>query len=317
MTRESEEIARESKVVVAFDICSSTAILEDLLLTGNEKIWRDLLIGLEQKLQEQKQADILLPYKFTGDGWILLFPREIKGTRLIDYLEELSESFDVLFRVYVRPHLQITNKTGLTFGVDLGQLLRLEMMEKVEYVGRALNIACRLQGSLAAIDPSPAYKVLFSSTAFSSLGVKTSLRASQPVTASLRNVMSGEGLQCVKVDLIQAEKAVEAPAAPPPRKVGSRVSVYTLKQDFDRQRLAALISHFKSAVKRQQDVSLAERLERELLRDSRPGIRHETVRQLAKWCNTNNPVYWDGMAVARDISVLLFGEVIDRNLLNA
>jgi len=24
--------------------------------------------------------------------------------------------------------------------------------------------------------------------------------------------------------------------------------------------------------------------------------------QLAKWCNTNNPLYWDGMDIARKIS---------------
>ena len=34
--------------------------------------------------------------------------------------------------------------------------------------------------------------------------------------------------------------------------------------------------------------------------------------QLAKWCKTENPLYWDGMEVARKISQLLFGCVLDR-----
>jgi hypothetical protein len=37
--------------------------------------------------------------------------------------------------------------------------------------------------------------------------------------------------------------------------------------------------------------------------------------QLAKWCKTDNPLYWDGMDVAQKISQVLFGTVLDRTQL--
>ena len=38
-----------------------------------------------------------------------------------------------------------------------------------------------------------------------------------------------------------------------------------------------------------------------------------TIQQLAKWCKTDG-IYYEGMQVARKISRLLFGEVLDRGV---
>jgi hypothetical protein len=40
----------------------------------------------------------------------------------------------------------------------------------------------------------------------------------------------------------------------------------------------------------------------------------KTLKQLARWCKTDG-IYSEGMAVAREISRLLFGVVIDRHRL--
>jgi hypothetical protein len=87
-----------------------------------------------------------------------------------------------------------------------------------------------------------------------------------------------------------------------------------LKLDFDRQRLASLLKEFRSAVKRGCDDRLAEMLEEDLLSRERPRIRTSTITRLAKWCKTDG-IYADGMEVAKEISMLIFGQVLDRNRL--
>jgi hypothetical protein len=74
------------------------------------------------------------------------------------------------------------------------------------------------------------------------------------------------------------------------------------------------IANKNSAVRRQIDRSIADKLRRELLDSAPPFISAATMGQLAR-CNTNNPLYWDGMDIARKISQLLFGCVLDRTKL--
>jgi hypothetical protein len=58
-----------------------------------------------------------------------------------------------LYDQFVLPTIDIPPKVhGMTFGVDEGQLVKLKMLDKDEYIGRPLNIACRLQGVINEID---------------------------------------------------------------------------------------------------------------------------------------------------------------------
>ena len=109
------------------------------------------------------------------------------------------------------------------------------------------------------------------------------------------------------------------PSAPPQQTQLGRSAMqdtgtddYQLRPDFDRARLKSLIGAFRAVVKRKQDQSLANKLERKLLESSPPTITYPTMQQLAKWCHTHGHIYWDGMEVARKISILLFGQVVDR-----
>lgn len=90
---------------------------------------------------------------------------------------------------------------------------------------------------------------------------------------------------------------------------------YELNTAFNRQNLIELIKAFEGAVKRRSDVSLSTKLKRELVDSEAPIISKDTMQQLSKWCNTTNPLYFDGMEVARKISQLLFGRVLDRERL--
>ena len=90
---------------------------------------------------------------------------------------------------------------------------------------------------------------------------------------------------------------------------------YQPEPNIDREKLKSLIQAFESAAKRRIDVSLALKLRKELLDTDPPSLSRATILQLAKWCKTNNPVYWDGMEIAQKISTLLFGRVLDRDRL--
>jgi hypothetical protein len=91
---------------------------------------------------------------------------------------------------------------------------------------------------------------------------------------------------------------------------------YTLERNFDKARLEKLIAEFESSAKGGIDRSLAAKLRSELVESAPPYISRATTLQLAKWCKTNSPLYWDGMEVARKISQLLFGRVVDRDALD-
>ena len=84
--------------------------------------------------------------------------------------------------------------------------------------------------------------------------------------------------------------------------------------DFDRDELNSLLREFESAAKREQDRSLARHLRRDFI-DGNPSLHDRntvrTIEQLAKWCKTDG-IYSEGMQVAKKISRLLFGEVLDR-----
>jgi len=90
---------------------------------------------------------------------------------------------------------------------------------------------------------------------------------------------------------------------------------YVLRVDFDRGELARLLPALRSAVKREQDRRLANDLDDELLKREPPRLKRKTLDRLARWCKTGG-IYSDGEDVARRISQLLFGCIIDRKVLD-
>jgi hypothetical protein len=91
---------------------------------------------------------------------------------------------------------------GATLGVEAGNLIRMTMNEREEYVGRALNIACRLQNAVKEKDPHPGcYKALISARLYNERLAKASLKYKvESTTCSLRNILSGSGFACRKID---------------------------------------------------------------------------------------------------------------------
>src|SRR6266487_2787633 len=124
-------------LVVAFDMCSSSSVMEQLLLAGDMSCLTDFLGTLKHKLAGEQKRLIFDPYKFTGDGWILLFPPDTDGSALVAFLESLCQFYRDQFRLRVRPNLVHPPKlVGLSFGIDRGWVTPMTMYGQREYIGR-------------------------------------------------------------------------------------------------------------------------------------------------------------------------------------
>ena len=199
---------KHARIVVAFDLCSSSQIIEDLLL--NEKfdryeaflacVKRWLMNWTEKHAPPKGRFEL---YKFTGDGWILLFPDTISGFALMEFLYSLCEMISAELERHILPSLSsMPSVVGASLGVEEGNLIRMTMNEREEYVGRALNIACRLQDAVKDKDPHlGCYKALISSRLYNDR--LTHVRMPYKVestTCSLRNILSGSGFACRRID---------------------------------------------------------------------------------------------------------------------
>jgi class 3 adenylate cyclase len=204
----NEELGRERHLVVVFDICSSTTILEDLKRTDNLAAWRDLLLDMKANLQEEGIRAGMCLYKFIGDGWVLLFPDAVPKKDLCGFLCRISEWYHGQFERSIRPLLlQEPSPIGLMFGIDLGELIRLDLDDQVEYLGRAINVASRLQTQTKELRGGPSYKAIFSRNSFNSPGPPPRDIAVESTKVSLRNI-SPSTIECFIFQTLQppAEK---------------------------------------------------------------------------------------------------------------
>ena len=210
MVSENEELGRERHLVVVFDICSSTTILEDLKRTDNLAAWRDLLLDMKANLQQEGSRAAMCLYKFIGDGWVLLFPDTIPKKDLCGFLSRISEWYQGQFDRSIRPLLlQEPSPIGLMFGIDAGELIRLELDDQVEYLGRAINVASRLQAQTKDLRGGPSYKALFSRNSFNSPGPPPKDIAVESAKVSLRNI-SPSTIECFIFETLPAPAEKQA-----------------------------------------------------------------------------------------------------------
>lgn len=206
MTLKTSEPKTTKKIVVVFDICSSTAILEDLLLNEKLEKWRDLLIGIKNFLRIESTTVRFEIYKFLGDGWILLFPEDVNEDALIQFLVKLSKKFGTLYKKVDAVLTTKISTVGLTFGIDKGTLICVTMNQQREYIGRPLNVAARLQSSLKDNDKKPQYKGLISRTVYNEFSRDTKRELIKThkivkVKRKLRNIVGGDNYRCMKLRL--------------------------------------------------------------------------------------------------------------------
>lgn len=195
MTREAEKLDVVRRLVIVFDICSSTAILEDLKRTDNFSRWRNLLIHLKKELCNIADENGMEIYKFIGDGWILLLPPRLSKRLVCKFLDDISHCYADRFDTTIRLVLEQRPPTeGLTFGIGRGDLIRITMNHRTEYLGRPINVAARLQAGVKALPGAPSYRALFSLAAFNAL--PGTAVAGEEVTIPARNIIGGESYSC-------------------------------------------------------------------------------------------------------------------------
>lgn len=200
MTLKSEQIKVVRKIIVFFDIYSSTSVLEDLVRTENQKIWRDLLIDIQRFLLRKRVSVGFKLYKFLGDGWILLFEPRPEGLEIFNFLEALTDKFDALYKRRIKDVLTTRiSFVGLKFGMDIGSCIQFIMNKQREYTGRPLNVAARLQGVVKQPGRTPRNKVLVSNNLYATFEDRREIQRQYRVrstTRTLKNISGGDVYRC-------------------------------------------------------------------------------------------------------------------------
>jgi hypothetical protein len=89
---------------------------------------------------------------------------------LFEILSKINGEFEAKYASDVAPNLDIRpDIDGLTFGLDEGTLIRIIMDEKEEYIGRPINVACRLQGAIEPVDINGGFRGLMSNRLYNKL----------------------------------------------------------------------------------------------------------------------------------------------------
>lgn len=194
-------------VVVAFDMCSSSKILEDLTRTNSLTQYDRLLKNLQLWLAANARSSGFVLYKFTGDGWILMFPAKgVTGKTLMAFLVRLCKKHEKYRRDFVDGHLEsMPESVGLTLGIDVGPVRKVTFATSdVEFFGRPINVACRLQAAVKDKTPGPDYRCLMSRKVYNEFMRDITDFHFGPADRVLRNISGGERYQCYKVDFTKA-----------------------------------------------------------------------------------------------------------------
>lgn len=152
-----------------FDICCSTAVLRDLKDTDNLSRWRNLLINIKNWMAAERSKAGFEVYKFVGDGWILLFGEGATKQIVFDTMHRLCGVYQAEYAGIAEVLQHPPDTVGLTFGVDEGLLTELEMDGEQEFIGRAINVAARLQSATKQSGGGRRNKAFISKNAYGAL----------------------------------------------------------------------------------------------------------------------------------------------------
>lgn len=184
-------------IVLAFDMCSSSDILEELILRHDLSPYDRVITKLKHYLAYAQEWVLFDPYKFTGDGWILLFPGNTSGASLWKFIAGLSGCYRAISESDLLPRLNTRPTTlGLTFGIERGPIAKMTIFQQAEYVGRPIIVACRLQAAVKGVTSNPAYKALVSASAFNDYFAELGKVGAISRNVSLGNIRGGRTFRC-------------------------------------------------------------------------------------------------------------------------
>jgi hypothetical protein len=188
-------------IIVVFDFCSSSELVEALTLRGSVEPYKALLTSIKRHLAAAQKSVTFDPYKFTGDGWILLFPSDTSGAVLWEFLLDLCDAYRRVYRENLLPHLETPPRVeGLTFGIEQGPIHNLTIFRQSEYLGRSLAIACRLQNAVRD-NRAPGYKALVTAAFFRQYFSDISELRAMPKRLQFRNIREGRDFKAHSINL--------------------------------------------------------------------------------------------------------------------
>lgn len=188
------------KYVVVYDICSSSSMLENLTTNERAHQYENLITDVTKEFEYDLRALSPEQYKFLGDGSIYFFPEGSATDELIDELCTFVFQADAIIGRFIRKRIDIAlRRSGLTVGVAVGNIHMTNVYgTSVEYFGRPINLACRLQNSLT--DPEQSNKIIVQKEVFQSLKDKQLRLLFSRRERSFRNINAEQATICYEID---------------------------------------------------------------------------------------------------------------------
>ena len=187
-----------TKYVLVFDICSSTLFIDDLHQNGKVDNYTLLTVAINKFLSFKIEKYRFQKYKFLGDGYILLFEGDTRIDDILFFVLELTFSTEYVIDWFINNFIESKNipRKGITLGIDKGEIFLANSNDsnQEEYIGRPINIACRLQSSLTEKDH--ANKLLMSFKLYNEIENYLLKKACIERERVLKNIRENKSLRC-------------------------------------------------------------------------------------------------------------------------
>ncbi len=186
------------KYVVAFDVCSSSVLIEDLVRHERVPDYGKLIDAFFAYINTKRDQYHIELYKFVGDGLILFLDETVSMDDVLSFCIELTTFSKQILLWFKEEYLTLAKlpREGITIGLSLGSIhcVRTINMAHTEYFGRAINVACRLQSLLDK--KRHANKFLMEAPLYKLIDGYLFKKACRRTTRSLRNLNENAEERC-------------------------------------------------------------------------------------------------------------------------
>ncbi len=192
------------RIVLVFDICSSTSIIEDLHRQQTIFRYTELIARIQQYLEKYSVIYNFEIYKFVGDGFILLFDTTTLIDQVLFFSIGLTDECDKYLTNFINNYIEDKEipRKGITIGLAKGLIeeLKLDKESPIEYIGRPITVACRLQDSL--YKPEHTNRVLMVLKLYAEIQDKLLKMVCAETSRSLKNINKNRKQTCYEFDPI-------------------------------------------------------------------------------------------------------------------
>lgn len=191
------------RIVLVFDICSSTSLIEDLHRTVSVHKLKLLIDEISTFLEKNKDIFHYEIYKFLGDGFILIFESEYQIDSVLEFSLALTYDCNHNIEQFIIDNIENESgikRKGITIGIDKGNIEDILILGHNEYVGRPINYASRLQGSLDKEEHTN--KALISLKLYREIMNDKFKIISSKTNRSFKNIAGNDQMKCYEIDLM-------------------------------------------------------------------------------------------------------------------